>query len=152
MFRSWANNVKGRYSDIIMIIESRLDIWAATWDFQQCGMCDQQMLRPACAYAQSVQSLCLSLEYSMTLRLLTKHHLEFLSWKGGCTGSSETTLFQNTTLLKITCRGSFINYWSLEEGKYQESIQSSTTADGKVTQTQENITHKRAKRSALSQQ
>ena len=22
------------------------------WDFQQCGMCDQQSLRSACAYAQ----------------------------------------------------------------------------------------------------
>ena len=27
-------------------------------------MCDQQMLKPACAYAQSDQSLCLLLEYS----------------------------------------------------------------------------------------
>ena len=26
--------------------------------FQQCGMCDQQKLRPACAYAQSDQSIC----------------------------------------------------------------------------------------------
>ena len=33
-------------------------IWAVTWDFQQCGMCDQQSLRSACAYAQSDQSLC----------------------------------------------------------------------------------------------
>ena len=33
-------------------------IWAATWDFQQCGMCDQQSLRSAWAYAQSNQSLC----------------------------------------------------------------------------------------------
>ena len=32
--------------------------WAMTWDFQQCGICDQQRLRPACAYAQSDQSLC----------------------------------------------------------------------------------------------
>ena len=32
--------------------------WAVTWDFQQCVMCDQQRLRPACAYAQSDQSLC----------------------------------------------------------------------------------------------
>ena len=31
-------------------------------NFQQCGMCDQQSLRSACAYAQSDQSLCLSLE------------------------------------------------------------------------------------------
>ena len=28
----------------------------------------------------------------MTVTLLTKHHLEFLSLKGGCTGSSESTL------------------------------------------------------------
>ena len=28
----------------------------------------------------------------MTVKLLTKHHLEFLSLKGGCTGSSESTL------------------------------------------------------------
>ena len=46
----------------------------------------------ACAYVQSDQSLCLSLEYSMTVKLLTEHHLEFLSLKGGCTGSSESTL------------------------------------------------------------
>ena len=28
----------------------------------------------------------------MTIKLLTKHHLEFLSVKGGCRGSSESTL------------------------------------------------------------
>ena len=50
-------------------------------------MCDQQRLRPA-----SDQSLCWSLEYSMTVKLLTEHHLEFLSLKGGCTGSPESTL------------------------------------------------------------
>ena len=27
----------------------------------------------------------------MSLKLLTKYHLEFLSLKGGCTGSSEST-------------------------------------------------------------
>ena len=57
-------------------------------------MCDQQRLRPACAYAQSDQSLFLSLEYStgMSVKLLTEHVLEFLSLKGGCRGSSKTTL------------------------------------------------------------
>ena len=55
-------------------------------------MCDQQSLRTACAYAQSDQSLCLSLEYSRTVKLLIEHHLEFLSLKGGCTDSSESTL------------------------------------------------------------
>ena len=36
----------------------KMYIWAVTWDLQQCGMCDQQSLRSACAYAQSDQSLC----------------------------------------------------------------------------------------------
>ena len=54
-------------------------------------MCDQQSLRSACAFAQSDQSLCLSLEYSMGVKLLTEHHLQFLSLKGGSTCSSEST-------------------------------------------------------------
>ena len=45
-------------------------------------MCDRQSLRSASAYAQSDQSLSLSLEYSMTVKLLTEHHLEFLSLMG----------------------------------------------------------------------
>ena len=40
----------------------------------------------------------------MTVKLLTEHHLEFLSLKGGCTDSSKC---QNATLLEITCRGSY---------------------------------------------
>ena len=30
----------------------------------------------------------------MIVKLLTEHHLEFLSLKGGCTGLSEPTLFK----------------------------------------------------------
>ena len=63
-------------------------------------MCDQQSLRPACAYAQSDQSLCLSLEHSIIVKLLTEHHLEFLSLKGGCTGSSESTLVKMSNCWK----------------------------------------------------
>ena len=33
-----------------------------------------------------------SLDYPMINKLLTEHHLEFLSLKGSCTGSSESTL------------------------------------------------------------
>ena len=65
---------------------------AMTLDFQQCGKCDQQSLRSACAYAQSDQSHCLSLEYFMSVKLLTEHDLEFLSLKGGCTGFSASTI------------------------------------------------------------
>ena len=43
-------------------------------------------------HAQSDQSLCWSLKYSITVNLLTEHHLEFGSFIGGCTGSSESTL------------------------------------------------------------
>ena len=42
----------------------------------------------------------------MTVKLLTEHHLEFLSLKGGRTGSSESNICQNTTLLEITCHDS----------------------------------------------
>ena len=40
---------------------------------------------------QSDQSLCLLLEYFVTVKLLTEHQLESLSLTGGCTGSSEST-------------------------------------------------------------
>ena len=63
-------------------------------------MCDHQSLRSACAYAQTDQSLCLSLEYSMSVKLLTEHHLEFLSLKAGCTGSSESTLVKMSNCWK----------------------------------------------------
>ena len=39
----------------------------------------------------------------MTIKLMAKHHLEFLSFKGGYTGSSESTC-QSATLLEITCK------------------------------------------------
>ena len=55
-------------------------------------MCDQQKLRSACAYAQSDQSRCSLLDYSMTVELLTEHLLEVLSLTGGGTGSSESTI------------------------------------------------------------
>ena len=38
------------------------------------------------------KSLKESLECYKSVKLLTEHHLEFLSLKGGCTGSSESTL------------------------------------------------------------
>ena len=76
-------------------------------------MCDKRNLRSACAYAQSDQSLCLSLEYSTSVKLLTEHHLEFLSLKGGCAGSSESTLVKNATLWEITCRCSYMRHVKL---------------------------------------
>ena len=57
--------------------------------FRRFGVCDHQLL-----------------EYFMTLKPLTDHHLEFLGLKGGCIDSSESTLVKSfTTMLEITCRG-----------------------------------------------
>ena len=73
-------------------------------------MCDQQSLRSACAYAQSDQSLCLSLEYSITVKLLTEHHLEFLRLKGGCTGSSESKHVKMPLCCKLHATALLIYY------------------------------------------
>ena len=48
-------------------------------------------LRTTCAYAQFVHSLGESLEYSMIGELLDDDHSVFLSLKGDCAGSSEST-------------------------------------------------------------
>ena len=104
----WATHSKG-YNDETNISAYAFKIWAATWDFQQCGMCDQQSLRSACENAQSDQSLCLSLEYSLTVKLLTEDHLEFLRLKGVCTGLSESTLIKTPHCWKshVTAQMSF---------------------------------------------
>ena len=49
--------------------------------WETLGMCDQQRLRSACPYAQFDQSLCWSLKYSMSVKLLTEHHFRFLNFK-----------------------------------------------------------------------
>ena len=42
----------------------------------------------------------------MIVKLLTEHHLEFLSLKGGCIGWSESTRVKMPKLLEISCAGS----------------------------------------------
>ena len=71
-------------------------------------MCDQQSLRSVCAYAQSDKSLCLSLEYPMSVKLLTEHHLRFLSLKGGCTSSPESPLVKMPNCCKSRVTANFV--------------------------------------------
>ena len=52
-------------------------------DFQQCGMCDQQSLRSEPLLVACIFYECL---------VLTEQHLEILSLKGGCSGTSKSTL------------------------------------------------------------
>ena len=61
-------------------------------------MCDQQSSDQPVRISD--QSLCKALEYSMIAKLLTEHHLEFLSLKGGCRGSSESTHFKMSNCWK----------------------------------------------------
>ena len=49
----------------------------------------------------------MSLEYSMSVKLLTEHHLEFLSPNRGCTGLSESALGKMPHFWK-SCLGSFV--------------------------------------------
>ena len=80
-------------------------------------MCHQQILRSACAYAQSDHSLYWSLEYSMSVKVLTEHHLDFLSLRGGCKGSSESTHVK-------------IPYcWKLEGSEYDKNMPQPQTLD-----------------------
>ena len=44
----------------------------------------------------------------MILKLLTEHHLEFLSLKGGCTGSSESTLVKKSNCWKSNAAAHYI--------------------------------------------
>ena len=57
-------------------------------------------VQPAKPQAQSDQRLCQSLEYSMSVKVLTEYHLEFLSLKGCYTGSSESTLVKMSNCWK----------------------------------------------------
>ena len=47
----------------------------------------------------------------MSVKLLTEHRLEFLSLKGGCTGSSESTLFKMPHCWKAHVATQFMIYW-----------------------------------------
>ena len=69
-------------------------------------MCDQQSLRSACMI-HKVWSEPL-LEYSMTVKLLTEQHLEFLRLKGGFTGSTESTLVKMPQCWKSHVWGSYV--------------------------------------------
>ena len=46
---------------------------------------------------------------SMIVGLLTEHHFEFLSLKGGCRGSSESTLVKMSNCLKYHAKAEMIH-------------------------------------------
>ena len=84
--------------------------WGMAWDFQQCGMCDQQRLRPLVqpahtrslirAFASRLISLWL-LSYWLNIFGVSKlrRSLHRLVW---------VYTYQNATLLEITCHSSYV--------------------------------------------
>ena len=69
-------------------------------------MCDQQRLRPACAYAQSGRGLCFLHKCSMTVTLLTKSS-DISKLNGGCKGMSEYTHVKTPHKWNSHCHSSF---------------------------------------------
>ena len=143
---------KGSVADVQPLLVYAISLWAATWVFQRCVICDQQSLRSACAYAQSDQSLCYSLEYFMSVKLLSEHHLEYLSLKGGCTGSYETTLVKmphcwkshvvaQIYLLPRIHFNTCMSYDEKENENDQEMPQSQTTTRHHEEETQNTNSH-----------
>ena len=49
----------------------------------------------------------------MIVKLLTEHHLEFLSLKGGCRGSSEATLVKKSNCWKSHAAAQILHYGML---------------------------------------
>ena len=58
-----------------------------------------EISRSACPYVHFDQSLCLSLKYSIIIKLLAKRDLEILSLTRDCTGWSESTLVKMPRLI-----------------------------------------------------
>ena len=62
----------------------------------------------------------------MIVKLLIEHHLEFLSLKGGCRGSSESTLVKISNCWKCRCsyvkekNASYLHYTAYGNGVHQK--------------------------------
>ena len=58
-----------------------------------------------------ILSLCSSLKYFTSVKLLTEHYLKFLSLKGGCTGLSESTLVKLPHCWKSHVMAHYLNLY-----------------------------------------
>ena len=80
-------------------------------------MYDQKRLRSACAYAQSDQSLCYSLEYSMSVMLLTEQFLEYLKTATLIISMFyQKELYEPWNLIQVSSKsvGKWASYWHLK--------------------------------------
>ena len=58
----------------------------------------------------------------MSVKLLTEHHLEFLSLKVGCTGSSESTLDRMPHCWKSHAMAQIL-FYRIIKGQYSKKVQ-----------------------------
>ena len=85
---------------------------------------DQNSLRIGAIWSEPL----LVIEHSMIVKLLTEHHLECLSLKGGCRGSSESThvkmphCWKSYTLAHIVCTGFIFHFFSFQ-GRHSKEAQ-----------------------------
>ena len=56
----------------------------------------------------------------MIIKLLTEHHLEFLSLKGGCRGSSKSTLVKMSNCWKSHAEAQILFYQNLQNRTARE--------------------------------
>ena len=61
----------------------------------------------------------------MIVKLLTEYHLEFLSLKGGCRGSSESTLVKMSNCLKSHAAAPIPSYYHTLYHQQEESMNNS---------------------------
>ena len=82
-FRHFKFEIHLRSVEALSLIMKDARNWPCTINEQRHEISNNVVCATSKAYAQSDQSLCRSLEYTMNVKLLTKQHLEFLSLKGG---------------------------------------------------------------------
>ena len=133
-------------------------IWAMVWDFQKCGICDQQSRRSACAYAQSDQSICLSLEYSMTATDWTSFAVSKLKkeaaqarlsqrsncWKSHATAHMHSSIYTSTSTKRScwrTQQREKVNNRVKIRIRYSQAPHLTQDTDRKVTTSQPDITN-----------
>ena len=63
--------------------------------------------------------LCLSHEFSISVKPQTEHHLMFLSVKGGCTGSSESLLVEMPQCWKSHVAAHLLLYLAMKKSSYK---------------------------------
>ena len=94
------------FSKIFSTEKKSVSTWAGPWENMSYVICEQLRCRSACAFAQSVQSLCCSLlrQYNIS-RFYSRNFMPLASFCG-CAGQFVSGLVGNSRRHVLSCRGS----------------------------------------------